>query len=165
MGGRIVVPAYLENLSIVSDFVQEQARAIHLPSRKTWELLLVMDEICSQIIQYMDFDQQMGSIGISWENNPEFVTLTVEANGLPFNPLDVNKYNSESESEEQTLGGMGIYLVSKMVDGVHYERCGNSNVLKIVKYRRTYRKNGASKEATDACPRNCNSRKKAQQNS
>jgi serine/threonine-protein kinase RsbW len=140
MEDHIVVPAYLENLGIIGEFLQECAREARLPSRKTWELLLVMDEICSQIIQYMDFDQTMGRIRLSWKPTSESVEVTIEAAGLPFNPLEVNKYNSASEAEEQALGGMGLYLIGKMVDELCYERRGDSNILRVLKYRRNRRR-------------------------
>ncbi|MBP5293749.1 MAG: ATP-binding protein, partial [Clostridia bacterium] len=36
-------------------------------------------------------------------------------------------------AEERPIGGLGIYMVKKSVDSIHYERRGEQNVLTFVK--------------------------------
>lgn len=139
----IVVPALYENLGMIADFLQERAHLVHLQSRKMWELLLAIDEICSHIIDYMDFEQEEGRLKIKWDHHPEYVMIMIETNGMAFNPLDPDMYNDEIEIEEE-LGGMGFHLINQMVDEITYKRAGQTNTVTIKKFlksRKRIRKN------------------------
>lgn len=136
MKDEIVVLPILENLTIISDFLQERIKQTHLASRKAWELLLVTDEICSHIMQFRKYDSSMGKMKIGWDGQPEKVVVTIETSGIPFNPLELNSKDMAKEEEEEALGGMGIHLVNQMIDEIIYTRTNNSNIIKIVKYRR-----------------------------
>ncbi|MCX7704792.1 MAG: ATP-binding protein [bacterium] len=139
MKDEIVVLPILENLSLISDFLQERIKQAHLASRKAWELLLVTDEICSHIMQFRKYDSSMGKMKIGWDGQPDKVVVTIEVAGIPFNPLELNSKEMAKEEEEEALGGMGIHLVKQMIDEFVYTRTNNSNIIKLVKFRRSRR--------------------------
>ncbi|MCM8758415.1 MAG: ATP-binding protein [Candidatus Omnitrophica bacterium] len=139
MKDEIIVLPLLENLGIISDFLQEKIKHSHLASRKAWELLLAIDEICSHIIQFRKYDSSMGKMKIGWDGQPDKVVVTIEVPGIPFNPLELNSREMAKEEEEEALGGMGIHLVNQMIDEVVYTRTNNSNIIKLTKFRRCKR--------------------------
>ncbi len=139
MKDELVVMPIFENLGIISEFLQERIKREHLASRKVWELLLVADEICTHIIQFRKYDSSMGKMKITWNGCPDKVMITIETPGVPFNPLDLNSKDIAKEEEEEALGGMGIHLVKQMIDEFVYNRTGNINVIKLIKFRRSRR--------------------------
>jgi len=139
MKDEIIVPAIFENLTVIAEFLQEKIKQEHLVSRKTWELLLVTDEICSHVIQFRKYDKTIDKLKIMWEAFPDRVEVIIETKGIPFNPLELNSPEDKKEEEEESLGGMNIHLVRKMVDEIKYTRTNNSNILRLKKYRRSVR--------------------------
>jgi serine/threonine-protein kinase RsbW len=124
------VPAGLEQLPEIADFIQENAREAALPSRRTWEILLAVDELCSRMLQCCASPDE--TLFLSWEQSGSLITLSVAVSGLPYNPLSENLTDGNAE-EEQQLGGMGLSLVRKMVDELSYQRKGRLNILVVKK--------------------------------
>ena len=144
MKEEITVLPIFENLSVISEFLQEQIKLARLASRKAWELLLVTDEICSHVIQFRKYDSSMGKMKITWNACPEKIVVTIETPGIPFNPLELNSKEIVKEKEEEELGGMGIHLIKQMIDDYVYVRTNNTNIIKLIKHRRS-RKNKSEK--------------------
>ena len=60
-------------------------------------------------------------------------SLTVTGR-LPFDPLKTDDPDVTLPAEERTVGGLGIFLVKKTMDQVHYEYRDGKNMLRILKY-------------------------------
>ena len=57
----------------------------------------------------------------------------VEDDGTPFNPLDVPAPDVTRPIEDRPIGGLGIHLTKKMVDGIDYSLRDGKNVLRLRK--------------------------------
>jgi serine/threonine-protein kinase RsbW len=57
----------------------------------------------------------------------------VEDDGQPFNPLEAPEVDTTKPLEERTIGGLGIHLVRKLMDGLDYQRQGDRNLLTMKK--------------------------------
>lgn len=135
------VPAGLEQLPEIADFIQEKAREDALPSRRMWEILLAVDEICSQLLQVCASPDE--SLFLTWELSGGALTLSIAVSGLPYNPLSAKSVGGNAEEESLSSGG-GLTLVRKMVDEISYRRTENLNVLVVKKLlRRKREKSGA----------------------
>ena len=74
-------------------------------------------------------------ITISSDHNAIVVELS--DNGAPFNPLtDPPDPDLETSLESRSIGGLGLYLIKKMVDGMEYRRDSDRNYLRLT-VRRT----------------------------
>lgn len=132
-----VVKATPSCLELVSDYVQRKAQETRLSFKRTWELMLAVDEICFNITSHAFPDKSDGRmIKIAWKKNEEHVVILLSDNGIPFNPLKVPVNESEVFEENRLLGGMGPYLIEKMVDEVSYKRENGFNCLIIKKNKR-----------------------------
>ncbi|MBN1445227.1 MAG: ATP-binding protein [Candidatus Omnitrophica bacterium] len=119
------------SLECISDFIQERSLSIKLGFRRTWELMLVIDEICSNILSNsMSSDNTLKIIWRYDGNN--CVTVEILDRGFPYNPLNP----SPEEDEKSSLGEMGTYLIDEMVDRAEYQRVKDTNRICIVKCRR-----------------------------
>ncbi|MDH3329707.1 MAG: ATP-binding protein, partial [Desulfobulbaceae bacterium] len=71
--------------------------------------------------------------------NKDSVTIRIEDNGLPFNLLEAEPVDLETDLEHRSVGGLGIHLIKKLMDDVTYKRVESKNVV-------TLRKNCGRKE-------------------
>ena len=48
------------------------------------------------------------------------IVITMRDNGKPFNPSNVKRPNLTADLSERQIGGLGLYLMRKLMDEVHY---------------------------------------------
>ena len=52
-------------------------------------------------------------------------------NGKPYNPLDAKEPDVTASAEDRAIGGLGIFMVRKMMDKVEYMYKDGQNVLTL----------------------------------
>jgi len=104
-----------------------------LASKVVHDLNLALEEIFTNIISYGYSDNREHEIKVRLSVQPGEIRVTVEDDGRPFNPLEVPEPDTTKPLEERIVGGPGIYLVRKLMDGLEYKRQGNKNLLTIKK--------------------------------
>jgi len=104
-----------------------------IPRRLLFEINLALDELFTNIISYgfADTSEHMIRVRISAEN--DLLTVVLEDDGIPFNPVERLSPELPCTLEECKVGGLGIHLVKNLMDEVVYSRCGNKNVLTLKK--------------------------------
>lgn len=131
----LTVSSSLEALSEISDFVVRAARAANMDDHAVWEVQLAVDEAATNIIlhAYGDHDLE-GPITVHTElKDGEFI-VCLRDNGIPFDPKMVPKPDLTSPVEERTTGGLGLYLMRKLMDRVEFEfDPAGSNTVTMVK--------------------------------
>jgi len=61
------------------------------------------------------------------------ITIRFEDTGRPYNPLEAVEPDLDKPLVERDIGGLGVFLVKKLMDNVEYSRIGNKNVLVMTK--------------------------------
>ena len=59
------------------------------------------------------------------------MTLTFRDNGTPYNPLDAKEPDITASADERQIGGLGIFIVRKMMDNVDYMYKNGHNILTL----------------------------------
>jgi serine/threonine-protein kinase RsbW len=60
--------------------------------------------------------------------------ITMRDHGLPFDPASVKPPNLTADLSERQIGGLGVYLMRKLMDEVRYESLrDDGNLLTLVK--------------------------------
>lgn len=116
-------------MSGVTDWCQQQA----LSEETVHEVNLIVDEVVSNIIRHGFDDGKEHTIrfGISIEKGD--VVMSVEDQGLHFNPLLIPPPDISLPMTERKPGGLGIYLVKKLTHDIRYRREGGTNFLVLRK--------------------------------
>ena len=95
-------------------------------------LHVILDEICSNIVKHS------GATGfevdIELMRDPSGVRLTFSDDGTPYNPLAHADPDTTLPAEERPIGGLGIMMVKRMSNSMHYERLHDRNFLAVVKH-------------------------------
>ena len=104
-----------------------------IPAAALFDLHLALDEILTNVISYGYDDHALHEIvvrlSVSPGRAPLHVEIAVEDDGRPFNPLDAAPPNVQASIEERPVGGLGIYLVRRVMDDLEYRRQQGKNVL------------------------------------
>lgn len=110
-------------------FLEETAEAFGLDSMLLISLNLVMEEAVSNIIFYAYKEGETGeNIRISMELEDGVLTIVLTDTGLPFDPTAREDPDVSLPAEERPIGGLGIFLIKKMMDEVVYRREDDANV-------------------------------------
>jgi sigma-B regulation protein RsbU (phosphoserine phosphatase) len=123
----------LSELASANQALTEFGRQQCLPDSVLHDLNLALEEILTNIISYGYTDSGEHEIRVRLSVQAGEVKAEVEDDGQPFNPLDVPEPDTAKLLDERTIGGLGIHLVRKIMDGLEYKRQGERNLLTIKK--------------------------------
>ena len=126
--------AILENIEVVTDFVNEQLEALDCPMKAQMQIDIAIDELFGNIAHYA-YNPEIGQATVRVEviEDPLAVTITFIDNGVPYNPLEKEDPDTSLSAEEREIGGLGIYMVKKSMDDITYEYKDGQNILAIKK--------------------------------
>ena len=131
---ELTVDAAVENIEVVTDFVNEELEKLDCPLKARRQIDVAIDELFGNIARYAySPDVGKATVRFSVEEKPLEVTITFIDNGIPFNPLEKSNPDTHLSAEERPIGGLGIFLVKKSMDMVEYEYKNGQNILKIKK--------------------------------
>lgn len=123
----------LAELSTLCEKLESIGEALGLSRRCLFEVNLALDELFTNIISYGFDDQSEHTIRVCISADNNLLTVVLEDDGIPFNPVARGSPTISCELEECKVGGLGIHLVKNLVDEVAYRRCGEKNVLTLKK--------------------------------
>ncbi len=121
-------PAILASLEPISVFITAAAQRVGFDDRASWQVQLAVDEAATNIIQHGYEQQVPGSIEIAWRVEQHIFTVTLRDFGRRFDPMAVPAPDLAAPLEDRQVGGLGIYLMQKLMDDVSFafdERGGN----------------------------------------
>lgn len=101
-----------------------------------FNIKLLLDELCTNVINYAHSDDLIHDITIEIESDDELVKVEIVDDGRPFNPLiDAPEPDTDSDLEDRRIGGLGIYFVKTIADEAHYRREDGKNHVTLLKRR------------------------------
>ena len=120
-----------EELEKVLSFVNE-ASEDYLNPKFIPKIDLAVEEIFINIVKYA-YNGGDGDVDIEVKATDNKVVISFEDTGVAFNPLEIEEADVTLPIEEREIGGLGIYMVRKIMDNVEYMYKENRNVLVIEK--------------------------------
>lgn len=131
---KLRVNAELENVDIVTDFVNEQLEGMDCSMRSITQIDIALDELFSNVCRYA-YGDEVGHVTVYVEEQEEAgtVSITLEDEGMPFDPLSRDDPDVTLGIEERQIGGLGIFMVKRTMDNVSYEYVEGKNRLTVEK--------------------------------
>ena len=131
---EIKLPNQLKYLTVVANLVGEACTVHQISLRDREDILLAVDEALTNIIKYA---YEVGSpqyFTVRLTFDPGTVCIEFEDRGKPFDPLNTTLSSYQGNLENQNLGGLGIFLIKKLMDRTEYHyRVDKGNCLTLVK--------------------------------
>ena len=131
---ELTIEATLENITAVTDFVNGQLEDYDCPLKAQMQIDIAIDELFSNIARYA-YDPETGpaTVQVEVQEDPMAVIITFIDHGKPYDPLSGKDPDLTIPLEERKEGGLGVFLVKKVMDDVRYEYKEGRNILRIRK--------------------------------
>lgn len=123
----------IEELARVEGFINELADEWDLPLTMVFPLNLALEEALTNTISYGYDDDQPHTIRIDFSRKESILTIGITDDGHPYDPTAREDPDITLGVEERPIGGLGIFLIKKMMDTVEYQRIENKNRLIVTK--------------------------------
>ena len=104
----------------------------HLSDGILFRLNLALEEVVSNIIRHGYGEREDGEVSVLIEVAPEAIAVTVEDDGVAFNPLEHPDPDLTVPLEERKVGGLGVFLVRQLMDEADYRAEGGRNILRLM---------------------------------
>jgi serine/threonine-protein kinase RsbW len=97
---------------------------------------MAVDEACANIIEHAYGGEGRGDIECTCQIDGDGLLVRLCDQGRPFDPSSVPEPDINGSLEERQEGGLGLFLIRKLVDEVRFEFTpGSGNVLTLVKWK------------------------------
>ncbi|MDZ7330939.1 MAG: SpoIIE family protein phosphatase [candidate division KSB1 bacterium] len=143
---EIKVPALFDHLGDLRNFVTKAGRKHDFPSKVINHLKLCVDEAATNIIKhaYRDYDG-VGMITLRVIVKKNSMTVVLIDQGKYFDPQRVEDPDLKRYVQIGKKGGLGIFMMRKMIDEIDYQHTEEGNELRMT----VYRDGGLKKKAAD----------------
>ena len=130
---RLLVDNQMSDLARVVAFLEELGEEWELSVQQVLSLNLVLEEALTNIFLYGYDDNDQHSIEINFGIEGDQLTISLIDDGQPYDPTLKADPDITLTGEERPIGGLGIFLIKKIMDKVEYERKTNKNILILTK--------------------------------
>lgn len=124
---RLVIRPTDESMEEVMNFIEAEMKKAGAAEKKIRKLLTAADEVYSNIVYYSGAERAAIECSVEGES----LVLVFRDNGKLYNPLESEEPDVTIPAEERKFGGLGIYIVKKIMDEVKYEEVNGCNVLSL----------------------------------
>ena len=126
--------ATVENTAAAVAFVEGALEEAGCPTKAQMQIGVAMDEVFVNIASYAyPAGEGEATVRFEMDESTRTVSITLTDRGTPFNPLKAKEPDITIPAEERPIGGLGIFMVRKMMDEVLYEYKDGCNILTIRK--------------------------------
>jgi len=130
---EIRIANQLAEIAKVADLVDEFGRSHALSERVRHDMSIAVDEIISNIIHHSYRDGAAHGISVSLRLLPGELHAEIVDDGAAFDPLAHQAARPSGPLKDRVPGGLGLHLVTSLMDNVRYVRLGDGNHLTLVK--------------------------------
>ena len=123
----------LAELTRLAEWLHAAARQLQLPHEVLSDLDHCAAEAVHNVIAYAYNDAAEHLIRVRLDREPGGVSLEIEDDGAPFNPLEYPSPPPVLRLEQASLGGHGIRIMIGLMTECRYRRQGGKNVLTMVR--------------------------------
>lgn len=122
------------NLDAIRDFVGGFAEQAGLNSKEIYSVQLAADEACANVIEHAYEGLVNATFEVSCSASQGQVTIVIRDHGKPFDIEKVRQPNLGKNLDEREIGGLGVFLMHKLMDEVRFEsKPKEGNFLTMIK--------------------------------
>lgn len=130
---KLVLKNNIKDIEKLNETVEAFLKEGIIPEEDFFNINLALEEVFTNISSYGFKDGREHIIEINFIIDEKGIEITVTDDGSEFDPLAVPDPDLNTPAEEREIGGLGIYLVKKLMDDVSYEHENGLNKLSIIK--------------------------------
>lgn len=117
---QLLITSRTKNLAVVREFISSAAVEVNLPENIVGDIVLAVDEACTNIIKHAYKYSPDGDIKIKLKYSDKKIVVEITDHGASFHPQAVPKPDLKKYFEEKRVGGLGMYLMKSLMDDIRY---------------------------------------------
>lgn len=128
--------ATVDNWDDVYSFLDCLIKDINLEKKVHANVLVACEEIFVNISMYAyKHLNTAGNVTVKflYDKSSNEIRITFIDSGTKFDPTKADNADTTSSVKDRKIGGLGIFLVKKIMDKMEYEYAENQNILKLTK--------------------------------
>ena len=123
----------IQQIPQLAEFVETIAGEKKLDQATAMNLNLALEEAVTNVIMYAYPEGSDGLVDVEAILRKDSLEFIISDNGVPFDPTAAPDADVTLGAEERRIGGLGIFLVRKIMDSVNYARKDGKNILSMIK--------------------------------
>ena len=132
----LTIPSRTESLIHARDFVSAAAREFGFPDEEIANIVLSVDEACTNIIKHAYEFAPDKEILLEISRSDQTFEVCIQDKGRPFDPEHIKQPDLKQHLAHYRRGGLGVYLMRRLMDSVEYRFIpGKWNEVRLVKLR------------------------------
>lgn len=131
---ELEIKAVRENLPQVIAFTEGILEEADCPMKTQMQITLAVEEVFVNVASYAYMSAE-GFVTVRAEisEDPRGIVLTFIDSGMAFDPLKMDDPDVTLSAEDRQIGGLGIFMVKKLMDDVQYTARDGKNILVLRK--------------------------------
>ena len=125
----------LSELITLRRHLETCASAIGMSEECFFDINFSLDELFTNVVSNGFKDDLEHLITFRLQMDFETLVISVEDDGMPFNPLEVKDPEMPLDLDDIKIGGLGIFITKKLMDNICYKRERGKNNLTLMKKR------------------------------
>ncbi|MCQ2498072.1 MAG: ATP-binding protein [Lachnospiraceae bacterium] len=124
--------AEISEFESANDFLNEFLEKNDCPMKIAINVSVAFEELFVNVASYA-YPEGSGDVKVTlvFENNR--VSVTLADKGIEYNPLIKEDPDVTLNADERPIGGLGIFMVKKMMDDISYEYADGENRITFAK--------------------------------
>jgi len=123
----------IDELTRLADFLEQLGDEWGLSMPLVLSLNLALEEALTNIISYGYDDKEKHSIEINLTKTGQELFIFLADDGHEYDPTQKVDPDISLSVDDRPIGGLGIFLIKKIMDKVEYQRKENRNYLMLTK--------------------------------
>lgn len=117
---KIVISSSTKNLAKIRKFVEDKAGELGYDNNIINQIVLSVDEACTNIMKYTHKFDESENIEIKLDNNNKQFKIIINYHGESFDPNRLEDPDMEDYFSNFNVGGLGIPLMKKFMNDIVY---------------------------------------------
>lgn len=131
---EVTINATLQDIRQAADFIESELTSLNCSEKIRHQIAVAVDELLANVINYA-YEKDGGKCRVSFSYNDAAgdAVIRFTDRGIPFNPLMVEQPDVTLSASKRQIGGLGIFLVRKLMDDIAYRYEDGCNIITIRK--------------------------------
>ena len=130
---QIVLKNNIEEIARMSAFIEEISQEYNLSMENTFNINLAIEEAVTNVIMYAYPQDEEHEFSLMVKHIDDRLIFRLIDTGEEFDPTAQPEADVTLSLEERPIGGLGIFLIRKVMNTVKYSRVDDKNILTMVK--------------------------------
>ena len=130
---KISLISDVREIAVAAAQIDEFCAARNLAPAIAYAVNLSVDELLTNTISYGYEDGDRHRIDITVRMDGSVMVVEITDDGMPFDPSGARKPDTEASLEDRPIGGLGVFLVHRMMDSFQYRRSRGHNIVTLTK--------------------------------